>query len=202
MPALLYIYILYYASLKLSLKQKNRIYFFIPLLFLLRIIVPAFSGYNWHWRGNFLITGVPYFLVGKFFAEYKTIFSKLTVKILYTALYIGFIFAVFQVFISCKINIFDLGIFLSSTAVFLLAQKTPDNFICFFEKLGQKYSLYIYVTHILIADLVDKASFFFGIQDLKFYLWSRPICVIFITIISGLIFDYIRNIIISMLQKI
>lgn len=59
LPALLYIYILYYASLKLSLKQKNRIYFFIPLLFLLRIIVPAFSGYNWHWRGNFLITGVP-----------------------------------------------------------------------------------------------------------------------------------------------
>jgi len=171
------------------------------VLFLLRIIIPAASGYNWHWRGNFFITGMPYFLTGSFFAKHKIIFSKVKVRSLYTTLFLGFIFAMFQVLVPYKINIFDLGIILSSAAVFVIAQKTPNNYHPFFEEIGEKHSLYIYIMHILLASLIDKAASIFAIQDLALYLWCRPVLVIIITVISSLIFYFIRNKITEIIQK-
>lgn len=199
--SLLYIYILCYIVLKRKRNRTNKIYFLIPLLFLIRIIIPAFSGYNWHWRGNFLITGVPYFLTGRFIADHKIIFLKIKIKSLYAALVLGFVFAVFQVFVPYRINIYDSGIILSSIAIFFIAQKAPDNSISFFEKLGEKHSLYIYIMHILMADLTEKAAHILAVQDLMFYLWTKPMIVIIITIISNLIFCNIRNKIAEIIKR-
>lgn len=180
MPALLYSYLILY------LLHRRRIskyaYIFLPLLLLLRIGTETYTntfGADWHLSGNFLAGGLPIVLLGHFIASQKQIFARIP-------LYLTVPFTVFSallMFITVNVSVFGLDVsqifkIWCAVEVFLLTLRLPEKAgIPAVGRIGDRYSLYIYLSHYLIGVLLLDILLCIGAPQ-WICDWILPVAVI------------------------
>ncbi len=163
MPALLYCYLILYIMEK---KRWNK-YFYaaLPFLLLLRIGMETYtnsfsniSWLDWHFSGNFLVGGLPIMLLGNYLRSKEESFKKLDGKFVIAMASISALL----MFLFVNVKVFSLDIsqpFKIAAALFI--------FICclkfcncggvgFINTLGRKYTLYIYLYHYLIGNVISE----------------------------------------------
>lgn len=186
--SLVYCYVLLYIVVRN--KKTNFIYYCIPLLLILRLIVPILPFFNYHYQQNTLIGAIPYFFLGYYLAEHSNILEKFNDDQLIKIIIGGLLFSILGSFIDIKISIFELGLLITSIAMFIYANHNPDKyFLSIFETIGEKYSLFIYVMHMLILQLTMK------VLSLLPFVNSNlsGLLGILIVILSAYIFNIIIN---------
>jgi surface polysaccharide O-acyltransferase-like enzyme len=157
MPALLYSYLILYILHKAKISKYA--YIALPLLLLLRIATETYTnsfGADWHLSGNFLVGGLPIMLLGHCIAREKEIFCKIPLYL--TASYAAFSAAL--MFVTVNVPVFGLDVsqifkIWCAAEVFLLTLRLPEKrCVPFIERIGEKYSLYVYLSHYLIGTLL------------------------------------------------
>ena len=185
MPALLYSYLILYLLHKAKISKYA--YIALPLLLLLRIGMETYTNSydaDWHLSGNFLVGGLPIMLLGHYIASKKDSMSQIPLYL--TASYC--VFSAALMFVTVNIRVFGIDVsqifkIWCAVEVFLLTLRLPDKKgIPFFEQIGEKYSLYIYLSHYLIGTLISAVLKKAGTPQWV-YAWILPVVVIFVSIL-------------------
>ena len=185
MPALLYSYLILYVLHKTKISRYA--YIALPLLLLLRIGTETYTnsfGADWHLSGNFLVGGLPIMLLGHYIGSEKNRFSKIPLYL--TASYT--VFSAALMFITVNIPVFGIDVsqifkIWCAVEVFLLTLRLPEKRgVPCIERIGEKYSLYIYLSHYLIGTLIcvflEKAGAPLWIRS-----WILPVVVILVSVL-------------------
>lgn len=124
--------------------------------------IPLYDTENRLYLFNlYLFRALPFFLIGmvmKLYAEkIKKIFSGIAPVYFYIVIALGMGLAVVE---SMKIGIvqFYVGNYIALGSMFLLSITYPQMHNSVLEFIGQKLSLYIYIFHIMIGNLVNLAA--------------------------------------------
>ncbi len=165
--ALLYVLIIAYIADKVN--KGKYLYYLIPVLLVTNIIFGEYSiallnkDFDPIYMRNFLFIGLPYFLIGNLLYENKEkLIKKLTIKRLAVLIPIFALTTVLEehfLTLAHKDAIGDLYISTSflAIAIFLFAiqakQVSEENVLAI---IGRKYSMYIYVVHLIFIDLFNK----------------------------------------------
>ena len=157
MPALLYSYLILYLLHRFRISKYA--YILLPLLLLLRIGMETYTntfGADWHLSGNFLVGALPIMLLGHYIASKKETFSNVP-------LYLTVPFAVFSallMFLTVNVSVFGLDVsqifkIWCALEVFLLVLRLPELAVVpAIGRIGDRYSLYIYLSHYLLGTLL------------------------------------------------
>ena len=195
MPALLYSYLILYFLHKRKIGKYA--YILLPLLLLLRIGTETYTnsyGADWHLSGNFLVGALPIMLLGHYIAGKKDNFSKLPLYL--TASYT--VFAAVLMLISANVPVFGLDIsqvfkIWCAVEVFLLTLRLSGKKpVPFMGRVGDKYSLTIYISHNLIGTFI---SLILIRPDAPSWLrsWVLPIIVICASLLTAAVWDHIKK---------
>ena len=195
MPALLYTYLILYLLHKAGISRYA--YIALPLLLLLRIGMETYTnsfGADWHLSGNFLAGGLPIMLLGHYIACKKDSFLK-------SPLYLTVSYSVFAaalMFVTVNVPVFGIDVsqifkIWCAVEIFLLAICLPEKRgIPFIEQIGEKYSLYIYLSHYLIGTLFLVVLAETGtpawVQD-----WLLPIAVILVSVLVSAVMCAVKG---------
>lgn len=201
--ALIYVYIIYFIIKNIKYK-----YYLIPILLILNIIIGYLTALDvLNLREfvvrNFLLLGLPFFLLGNYLNKYKEKVIKIPNKLLIIITLITIITSVLEFLILGQMELYISSIFLS-TSLFIFCINNPnlitENNIL--AKLGDENSLAIYTSHTMIIYITSKYLKLLNIQ--KYIIeWIHPIIVILLTISLSIIYYKIKNIIIMLkLNKI
>lgn len=193
LPALLYVYIMYYFIDKY--KVHNIFYLFIPILLILNIILGEYSLYigikgSIYIYRNFLLTGLPFFMLGNFIHKNEDkIFNNKTLFIILIGVFIVSSLVEFKLIGTCDLY---LSTILLSTIIFIFGCKNPNTVK---EKnllviIGEKYSLSIYISQFIIIDIYQMI--FYPIPD-RLMRYLTPIIIIIITVIVSYLYYEIKN---------
>ena len=170
MPALLYCYLIIYVMEKKRLHK----YFYaaLPLLIILRVSMEtytnSFSGISWldwHFSGNFLVGGLPMVLFGNYLHSKVETVKKFNGKLMVGAAVLSF--ALVFVFVNVKVCGVDISQqFKIAAALFVficcLIFKDAKG-VGFINNLGRKYTLYIYLYHFLLGNILAELIIAFSL---------------------------------------
>ena len=59
--------------------------------------------------------------------------------------------------------------------------------------VGEKLSMWIYLSHILVVSFIDEIAKGLMISRIAWYLWLRPIISLMVTILIAIILDSVKN---------
>ena len=155
LPALLYSYLFVYGLCKTGLLKWA--YRLVPVLFCVRLAVIMDPRNDWHMAQNFLFCGIPYMMLGHWFARKReqTITHMGTAGILAAAIG-GWVLNYGGSVLGCPSVFVEIGNIIYSVALFLLAMKKPSRHINLrIESIGKTSSLYIYIIHMLVGTFVS-----------------------------------------------
>ena len=211
LSALIYSYILFFILLKFKYTKagggKNTKIYLLLFVFLsicgilLREIpeylnkIPKFMCNAFLYR-NFLFVGFPFFLMGYFIrVNLENIIFKSSTPILVILMFLGTCESILVgTFHATKI--IYLGTIVSVFALFIFIVKLENKAkVPHLSVWGQKYSLYIYIFHIIINSLLEKletAIPFYG-KIFEFLNPVRPIVIFAITLTVSAVYVYIKN---------
>lgn len=197
LPSLIYAYLVYIFIIRK--KDYKYIYKMIPILFSFRIImsiVVTSLNLTWHLLGNFLVGALPYFFLGNYIANRLEDCRKLENGILISASMLGALTAILFTVFSNTINLSEIGTIICAVSIFLMAANNPSVSINKnIERLGESYSVYVYVLHILIGHVLGFFAQMAGWQNNVIYVWTRPIIVVVISVIASVcVYHIIENI--------
>lgn len=190
MPPLIECYIVALIINKLAgEKALNICYKLLPVFWII-----AFFGRSLEiWGGSqFFFSAWPYFLTANYIKT-KKLEEKLNGKLLLIIILLEIIYREAGIFISIGNNYTDtLMIFIFSIAVFLACIKYPNFSIGkIWERLGQKYSMYIYVYHIVVQYIIFQVVNHWRLTDHPVFLWTFPIITLIGALIAGIVSDYL-----------
>lgn len=166
LPALIYATLIFFAFEKTGVTKK--VYFLIPVLFLAGVVlreIPEFVGNTPEIMSkaylcrNFLFVGLPFFMLGHFIKanedKFKDKFSNAALIIL---MLVGTAEAVAIDLLHTQKSVY-LGTFVAVFALFVFAVKNEDKISApRTASLGASYSLYVYIFHILVRDVIRKVG--------------------------------------------
>lgn len=167
LSALLYCIIIFYFLDKLSLTKKLRIpiilLFFVGIVIrevsVLTDILPNTDSMPYLIR-NFVFIGLPFFYLGHLIREYEEKLKKLPYILLAALIIIGTLMSLADHFFHIKKSAY-IGTFIAVFALFILLIKAEDKFKYEkLERLNGKYSLYIYIFHVAIWQLLKHLNIF------------------------------------------
>lgn len=189
LPSLLYAYlVLYIVDVKNLYKLAYKC---IPLLFILRILVCIITetfNMSWHLNSNFFVCALPYLLLGNYIAYNKALKNKWSNYTLIITIIVSSMLSVIWFMGNWKINITEIGTLVFSISLFIFANNNPQKSISKkVEILGSTYSLYVYIIHIIISSMIEFTSRIVGINSSIWYMWSKPILVVLVSIITSII---------------
>ena len=188
--ALLYCYWIFFVFDKL--KIIKRIYCLIPILLSINILInyllPCFNiNIEIYWTRNFLLTGIPFFLIGNFLRANKL---KIPNNIMLIVFIIGLIISCFDVKTLGGKDLY-IGTICASVSLFSLAInnriKIKENIPTI---LGISSSI-IYYLHIPLGDMISAYNSWHYIIPIDFYNKFRPVIISFITIIISVFISII-----------
>lgn len=187
LPALIYSYLFLYLINQWQC-YKYAYYCVLPL-FILRCAASAVTD-NWHFTGNFLLTGIPYILVGNYLASNRDkLQEKLTERKVLLCLFAGFFGMLLGMYVLVLHVIQTAGTTLFSVALFVFAQKKPQQYVSrTVVTIGQRYSLFIYIVHIMVYEIIKKTAAVFGFAEALWYKYTVTTVVFFITLCFAWIF--------------
>ena len=180
----------------------KKIYFIIPILLIGDLIFGKYSlaifntEIPYIYVRNFLFVGIPYFLLGKLMFNYK---NKLNFENNYLILIFLSIIFMFTTLIE-KIILVQHGVnatrdhYISTTFLAVTVFLLFNNYMnkkSFLSIMGKKYSTFIYLYHPLT--LIVLATLF---SDFVIYKYIAPFLIFVLTIVGGVLYDKILNIIV------
>jgi len=188
LPALLYCYLILILLVKLKLDKYAWIA--IPILFLGRFLVIEFMpNINWHYYNNFLLTGMPYVLMGYCLSCNKErILNKKIVKINLAAVVMGGI-----IYLYSNETWEYIGIIAMAVSLIVVAQMYPHFYVLGLEYIGKKMSFKIYVGHVFWIWLIDKMVDYTNISINSIYQYCKPILVVILTMGSILLYENLKK---------
>lgn len=208
MGAILYVLIIVYLADKIKIRKY--LYFFIPILLIVDIIFGKYSilifnkEFPYIYIRNFLFVGLPYFLIGDLLYKNKDkLLNKFSLKNLIILIIVFTITTLLEKYFLISINMnatrdqYISTTFLSIT-VFLLALKAKnvdDKFI--FAIIGRKYSLYIYIVHLMIINLYN--NYLVEKNILNYFI---QIIVFLISLLIAIIYVKCKNIFVKKYKKL
>lgn len=196
--ALMYDYILLMFFNRLN--SQFNFYILIPICFAIRIFT---CGGNPLWVNNFFVTGLPFVLLGNLIAKYKNKFAKLKNLEYIILAFIGMIFSIITLKLHTYIEVSYIGIILLATSLFLLATFNPRVKVNrIIEVIGEKYSLHIYIIHLMFVILMDKMYIRLGVNKNILLLYIKPMIVIVISLAFALIWNQLEKLIFTALHAL
>jgi len=168
---LLYVYALY--MLLIRAKAMRFAYASIPLLLLTGIVLNEFVLAPWYYTGNWLLTGLPFFLLGHFIAAHKLRIPRPEWFILPGALLLCV-----ETRLNAEIYV-SFGAILLSVSVFLscLAHplgRMPEALVRF----GRSGSVVLFIIHCAVRDYVKLLL----PQGIPLYAWILPLAVLALSV--------------------
>ena len=76
----------------------------------------------------------------------------------------------------------EIGLLLLTAAIFLLTTLCVQHEDNLLSQLGRRYSLYIYIFHVLIMCICDMVVPYFPSSLCEIYMYINPICVFLLSI--------------------
>lgn len=147
--ALFWCYILVLAVNRFSLWEYG--YRLLPSLIVLVVIQYAFRMYyDWTWHTSTFLTAMTFVITGFFLGRNKAKICNLTNKNLLVAIVAGELVGLINL-LHPRYDFSQLGIVVASISMFVYAIKNEKNVMGrFLEVIGRKYSLNIYIFHIMM----------------------------------------------------
>lgn len=186
LPALIYCYILWYFVCRL--RMTRGVYCFIPIILAIKVLFLSSSGVPWQLRGDWLVTGIPYFALGNWFRMQKTRRNP-TKKALLCGVGVGAAACL-------AYNLYPVaavGTIVLSVSIFMYCMEhsdavKQDNPIAL---IGVKYSLTVYIVHLFIGYLTDFV--FQEYASAELYLIGRPLIVVVLSVGAAILFEKVKT---------
>ena len=167
----LVVLLLCYLVARVLYKYKfwNRVYWMIPILLICNIligeIVPTIqrTKTSWWYCSNFWLIGFPIFTAGHWLHKQEKILEKyINDKMLFTLIIISIGLSVMEVVIAGG-RPYYLGNFITVPCLMLFAIRYSDfqrekKWARLLEEIGKKYSLYVYLLHPIIRDILNMVA--------------------------------------------
>lgn len=194
LPALIYCYILWFYTCRFNLIKVIRI--MVPIILAIKILFLSAPSVSWQLRGNWLVTGIPYFVLGNWLRDmgWKRIPTN-KVLLFGTGMGVAACLA-YKVYPLAAFGTVILSIFIFAYCIRnpnAVNQKDP------FVTIGLKYSLTIYIVHLLIGYLTDFA--FREYASAGLYQICRPLIVLLLSICVSVLFEKIQMICLRLMRK-
>ncbi|MBS6921960.1 MAG: acyltransferase [Lachnospiraceae bacterium] len=193
--ALILCYIVTYPIAKYNL--WNLTIRMIPVLLLINIIfgeVAPFWGINvqWYWCSNFWLLGFPFYAMGYWVRRKQNeLCVNCSVKSTALAVILSIILITIErVFTSA--NQFFIGNIFLALSLFLFSIRYPSVFKekYFVENIGEKYSVYIYILHPVVRDILYGLILeYLDLTSCIIMIWGKPIFVFVACIGISIVID-------------
>ena len=187
MSAIIYTYIFVNIITRYNIKNK---YIFLLCVFILylSLFINLFTYRTFLYR-NWLMTGVPYFLIGILIWKNKDFIKKINFNN-FIILFIVFLFlSEIEKFLFFKDNFIETYIFTFPFCIiiFIIFFKLNIKNNSILATFGKKYSFIIYIVHPWIIHIINEYLLYYKFE------FIIPIIVLLCSIIFAIIFDYIRT---------
>ncbi len=155
-----------------------------------RTYVKSLPWYNVIFFRNFIFYGLPFVMVGNYIHKSKEIVcEKITNKMCLIGTVFGICLTVVEYLTSRQALDFYIGTIIMSCVMFIYAIKNPEHKInSILCRIGDKLSLYIYVLHILVIEILTEIE---DRLNISFFDWIKPIVVILISITLAYVCKFI-----------
>lgn len=185
--ALLYVYFIVLLAMKLGV--LNVLICSTPLWLVLNIFSGEIMKWPWYISGNFLLTGLPFFLIG-YWIHKENICRKLAKANLWGILIFGMLLTMIEATMFGNIYVY-IGSIFSAFAIFCLSFKYKIHRKNFLTIIGERSSTYIFVLHGLVIMIVDKLNLSIPIE---IWIWIKPLVIIMVSMCVSI---FLRRIVIS-----
>lgn len=160
----------------------------LPMLVVAMVILSIlrrYYGWDFHSTGN-LSCSVTYMLIGHWLAANSVMVKDMMDnKLLFTML-LGFVISL-GYFLQPMYDFSQVGIIMASVAMFALAINNKDFVLSRkLEIIGYRYSLNVYVFHVLVYCILMKVENMAGFYDNMIILATQPILVVLCTLVVAL----------------
>ena len=179
--ALLWCYVIVLAVNHLSLWRW--VYRLVPLLVVLVVIQYACRMYfEWTWHTTNFLPAITYVMTGFSLAAHYDKLRSVTNSQLLAMIVVGELISLVNL-LHPVYDFSEVGIIVASISMFIYAIKN-DIFIIekSIEIIGRKYSLNIYIYHIILSIIVTKVFKIIGINYLMMVELLKPILVVLLTL--------------------
>lgn len=193
--ASVYCYITYAVLQKIFKKNVLKVLVVIStisliILYMVRILIVVTSNEQIYYGSaymfrNWLFFGIPTFTLGLVLRKYEE-YLQITKNKAIVLLIIGFAFEIIEAYIIRLDVDFYMGSIIVVIAIFILSQqkkpKMSNAFFYFVTVIGQRYSLFIYLWHVLVMYIVVSIFTQIGLNGKLIIKWTMPIIVFVITL--------------------
>lgn len=163
----------------------------LPVLLVVMVmlsVLRSYYGWSWHSTGN-AILGVTYVLIGHFIAARIELVKRLANQNLMIAIILGEILAL-ATFLPMKYDFSQIGLIVAASAMFVYAINNGEFVLNRgLEVIGHRYSLYIYVFHILVNICLKKIEKITGVVDLTWFMAVHPVMVVLMTLLVAVVIE-------------
>lgn len=144
---------------------------------------------------NFLLEALPLMLLGYSIHKNESfLLKKFSARSAGALLIAGLILSIVERYFLGRDFGMHIGSILMLFALFLFSVAKPKiQKFSWLRILGEKYSLFIYIAHILIWQLIYYFAVYLGISDNSLYLWLQPVLVVVATILAGILFYWSKE---------
>ena len=148
--------------------------------------------YGWNWHTTTFLPALTYVMTGFFLAKNRDRIIHFTNKRLLAAIIVGEMISLINL-LHPQYDLSQSGIVLASVAMFIYAINNENLVISrMLEMVGHRYSLNIYIFHIMVNLIFGKVIKMLGINS-SMVATIRPLLIVLNTLILAIILEKIYN---------
>ena len=210
LPALIYVTVVFFFLEKKGITKK--MYFLIPLLFLSGVVLreipefientPWIFEKSWLCR-NWLFVGLPFFMTGHYIrANEEKLTKKFSAPALIVIMIVSTAEAVTADMLHTQKSLY-IGTFFAVSALFIFALKKEGKVkMPKIAYLGAEYSLYVYIFHILVKNVLKKILSTGSLTAIGEMLTPvMPLIVFAVSLVASAVYAYMKKQIKSIKNK-
>lgn len=204
--AALWTWILYAFLIRTQFMKRKEVFLLIPVLFMIHIAGRQFYQENYnisqgiYFFRSALLFGLPMTMLGTFIASRKDKllgFFKPMTCVMCVAM--GGVISIVEYFISHLFKNpgtdFHVSTIVVSFGLFLLALNYPKvRYFAGIKYIGSKLYMWVYLSHIFVASLLDIISNHASLPGSSLYLWCKPILTIIGAALFGMIVNLLKDV--------
>lgn len=130
-------------------ERKRILYIASPVLIIVHLVF-ATAGFIVHYQMNWLLFGLPCFMIGAFIRDFQLYLAQIKSKIIVVLLTIAYIWAVIEMYINDSKELYLSSLLMAVIGMIWAIQHPDFNRGGYFEKIGNEISLYVYMLQSLI----------------------------------------------------
>ncbi|MBR5231810.1 MAG: acyltransferase [Clostridia bacterium] len=180
--ALIYVYAIFWLLLRYrAVRHAEKL---IPVLLCACVVLTEFVGTPWYYSGNFLLTGLPFFLLGHYFARRGISCARARYFIL-PGIVLTLAEAVFfHNDVYCYIGTLVLSISLLLACLHQPEASVPKALVWF----GRNCSVCVFLIHCAVRDQI-----YLFIPETPVHLWTRPLVILLVSCLLSIGFVFVRK---------